>query len=97
MNAKTIPIQWGLPIANSIILITISLTLGLSAVIFYFFPVSYGFPFVFLSLIVGGYLLLLPALKLNKSRQRSHAMALFNRASYYPLALLVIVLVKILF
>jgi len=97
MNAKTIPLRWGLPIANSIILITISLTLGLSAVIFYFFPVSYGFPFVFLSLIVGGYLLLLPALKLNKSRQRSHAMALFNRASYYPLALLVIVLVKILF
>lgn len=96
MNAKTIPIQWGLAIANRIILITIGLTLGLSVVIFYFSRVSYGFPFVFLSLVAGGYLLLLPALKLNKSRQHSHAMALFNKASYYPLALLVIVLVKII-
>jgi 4-hydroxybenzoate polyprenyltransferase len=40
--------------------------------------------------------LLLPALKLNKSRNRAQAMALFNKASYYPPALLMIVLIKIL-
>jgi len=96
MNAKTIPIRWGLPIAYRIIVITIILTLGMSAIIFYFCQVDYGFIFVFLSLAVGGYLLLLPALKLNKTRQRSHAMALFNKASYYPLALLAIVLFKII-
>lgn len=95
MNAKTIPIRWGLPIANSIILITIILTLGMSAVIFYFSRIPYGVVFVVLSLAAGGYLLLLPALKLNNSRRRSDAMVLFNKASYYPLALLVIVLVKI--
>jgi len=97
MDAKTIPIRWGLPIANRIILVTICLTLGMGAIVFYFSRVSYGFIFVVLSLAVGGYLLLLPALKLNKSRRRSDAMALFNKASYYPLALLMIVLVKILF
>lgn len=97
MNAKTIPIRWGLPIANRIILITISLTLGMSAIVFYFSQVNYGFIFVVLALATGGYLLLLPALKLNESRQHSHAMALFNKASYYPLALLMIVLVKIIF
>jgi 4-hydroxybenzoate polyprenyltransferase len=96
MNAKTIPIRWGLAVANRIILVTICLTLGMSAIVFYFSQVSYGFIFVVMSLAVGGYLLLLPALKLNKSRQHSHAMALFNKASYYPLALLLIVLVKIL-
>jgi len=95
MNAKTIPIRWGLPIANSLILINIILSLGMSAIIFYFSQIDYGFIFVALSLAVGGYLLLLPALKLNKTRQLSHAMALFNKASYYPLAMLVIVLVKI--
>ena len=95
MNAKTIPIRWGLPIANNIILITISLTLGMSAIIFYFSQVNYGLSFVVLSLAGGGYLLLLPALNLNKTRQRAQAMALFNKASYYPLALLVIVLIKI--
>jgi 4-hydroxybenzoate polyprenyltransferase len=96
MNAKTIPIRWGLPIANSLILITIIFTLGMSAIIFYFSQIDYGSIFVVLSLASGGYLLLLPALKLNKTRKRSHAMALFNKASYYPLVLLVIVLVKIL-
>ena len=96
MNAKTIPIQWGLQIANGIILATIISALGMSAVIYYFSQVDYGLIFVILSLVVGGYLLLLPALKLNKSRKRSHAMALFNKASYYPLVLLIIVLIKII-
>lgn len=95
MKAKTIPIQWGVSIANRLILITICLTLGISAIVFYFSQVSYGFIFVIMCLAAGVYLLLLPALKLNKSRRHSHAMALFNKASYYPLALLMIVLVKI--
>ena len=97
MNAKTIPVWWGIPIANNIILITISLTLVMSAIVFYFSRITYGYPFIILSLAAGGNLLLMPALKLNKSRQCSHAMALFNKASYYPLALLVIVLIKIFF
>jgi 4-hydroxybenzoate polyprenyltransferase len=97
MNAKTIPIQWGLQVAKGLILGTIILTLGMSAVIFYFSRVTYGITFIVLSLAVGGYLLLLPALKLAKTRETSHAMVLFNKASYYPLALLLIVLIKILF
>ena len=95
MNAKTVPIRWGLPMANNLILITISLTLVMSAIVFYYSRIIYGYPFVVLSLAAGGYLLLMPALKLNNSRRCSHAMALFNKASYYPLALLVIVLIKI--
>jgi hypothetical protein len=39
---------------------------------------------------------LLPALKLYQSCKQSHAMALFNKASYYPAALLVIVLIKMM-
>ena len=97
MNAKTIPIRWGLSVANGVILTTIVLTLIVGAAIYYFSKAHYGFLFVILSLAVGGYLLLLPALKLNKSRDQTHAMALFNKASYYTPALLVIVLVKIFF
>jgi 4-hydroxybenzoate polyprenyltransferase len=41
-------------------------------------------------------LLLLPALKLNKTRDKAQAMILFNRASYFPLALLAVVVVKLL-
>ncbi|UCD83067.1 MAG: UbiA family prenyltransferase [Desulfobacterales bacterium] len=96
MNAKTIPVQWGLQAANGIILGTIVLALGMSAVLFHFSRVTYGIAFIVLSLAAGCYLLLLPALKLSKTRERSHAMVLFNKASYYPLALLLIVLIKVL-
>ena len=96
MDAKTIPIRWGLVIANRIILIAIALSLAVSTVIFYFSRADYGFVFVVLALVAGGYLLLVPALKLNKTHRRSDAMALFNKASYYPLALLAVVLIKIL-
>ena len=95
MEARTIPIRWGLPVASRLILITIALSLGMSAIIFYFSRADYGLIYVVLCLAVGGYLLLLPALKLNDSRKRSDALALFNKASYYPLALFGIVLIKI--
>ena len=95
MRAKTIPIRWGLPVANQLILITIILTLGMSMIVFSYSRSDYGIFYNVLALATGGYLLLLPALKLNKTRDRADAMALFNRASYYPLALLGIVLVKI--
>ena len=50
--------------------------------------------YILIAVAVGSFLLLLPALKLYRSRARSDAMALFNKASYFPLALLVIVLIK---
>jgi 4-hydroxybenzoate polyprenyltransferase len=96
MAAKTIPIQWGLAVANGIILATIILTLVMSAAVFSFSQTGANIMFIILSLAVGAYLLLLPALKLNQTRKGSHAMALFNQASYYPLALLVIVFVQII-
>jgi len=97
LNAKTIPIQWGLQVANGIILATIIFTLSLSAVIFYLPRADYPMAFILLALAAGCYLLLWPALKLSKTRDRSHAMALFNKASYYPLALLLIAVIKSFF
>ena len=94
MNAKTIPIQWGQQVATMLIVTTIILSLGLNALIFYISWSIDGLAYIILSLVVGCYLLLLPALKLYRSEDRSHAMALFNKASYYPLALLVFVLLK---
>jgi 4-hydroxybenzoate polyprenyltransferase len=96
MNAKTIPVRWGLQRANAIIMITIVLALTINAVIFYFSQARFEFIYIVISLIVGFYLLLFPTLTLNKTRQRNQAMALFNKASYYPLALLVVVVLKLL-
>jgi 4-hydroxybenzoate polyprenyltransferase len=95
-NARTIPVVYGIPTANAIIVTAVILTLITSTVLFYLSWTIEHFSFIFISVAVGIYLLLLPALKLNQSRKRSHAMALFNKASYYPAALLVIVLIKMM-
>ena len=94
MNAKTIPIQWGQQAANMLIIGNIILALGMDALILYISRSIYGLVYILVSVAVGSYLLLLPALKLYRSRERSDAMALFNKASYFPLALLIITLVK---
>jgi 4-hydroxybenzoate polyprenyltransferase len=96
MNAQTIPVCWGLRRSNVIILLTIILTLGMNAVIFYFTRTRFEFGFVVLALIVGCYLLLFPAIKLSQIKDREYAMTLFNKASYYPLALLAVVVIKLL-
>jgi 4-hydroxybenzoate polyprenyltransferase len=95
MEAKTIPVQWGVKAANVIIMTTILLTLGMNVLIFYFSRARYGFIYMLVSLIITMYLLLLPALKLNKIRDKARAMVLFNKASYFPLALLVVVVIKL--
>ena len=96
MNAQTIPVCWGLRRSNVIILTTIILTLAVNAVIFYFTRIRFEFGFVVLALLVGCFLLLFPAIKLSHLKERKYAMTLFNKASYYPLALLVIVVIKLL-
>lgn len=95
-NARTIPVVYGIRTANVIIVAAVVLTLITSTVIFYFSWTIYNISFILISVAVGTYLLLLPALKLYRSRQQSHAMALFNKASYYPAVLLVIVLIKMM-
>ena len=95
-NARTIPVVYGIQTANVIIVAAVVLTLITSTVIFYFSWTIYNISFILISVAVGTYLLLLPALKLYRSRQQSHAMALFNKASYYPAVLLVIVLIKMM-
>ena len=96
MNAQTIPLCWGLRRSMVIILLAIILTLGMNTVIFYFSRTRFEFGYVVLALVLGCYLLLFPALKLYQIKDREHAMTLFNKASYYPLALLVVVVIKLL-
>ncbi len=95
-NARTIPVIYGIQTANVIIVAAIILTLIMSTLLFYLSWTIYDIFFILLSVVVGGYLLLLPALKLYQTRKRSHSMALFNRASYYPAALLAVVLIKMI-
>ena len=95
IRAKTIPVQLGLERANRIILISLAFAVGGNIALFRLTPAQFSYPYVLGALLAGLYLLLLPAYRLYRSKARRHAMVLFNRASYYPLALLLIVFVKI--
>ena len=96
LQAKTVLVQFGHQWAAVIILacvfITVLLNLALLLVVEQKFPI----PYIVASSIIGFYLLLLPAYRLLRTRERSNALILFKRASYYPLALLIVVMVKTL-
>ena len=91
-KAQTIPVCFGLQVSRLIVLVTLALALCLNVMVFYYSQVDGVVFFVVISLVTGIYLLLLPALTLFRTLQVSDAMALFNKASYYPPALFVIVL-----
>ena len=94
-KAQTIPVCFGLDVSRVIVWVSIVLTLGLNAIIFYFSQVEFAFIYVIIAFAVGCYLLLLPSVKLFRTRKASDAMALFNKASYYPPALFVVVLIRL--
>ncbi|MGD8962329.1 MAG: UbiA family prenyltransferase [Desulfobacterales bacterium] len=96
-GARTIPIRFGLEQANIIIFGSVMLTLILSGVLLTLSPLNFGLPFIIGFALVGFYFLLLPTITLFRTDESSHAMILFNKASYYPLAMLVVVVIKLIF
>lgn len=95
LQAQTIPVRFGLKSASVIVLLTLIFSLFLNLVVLYTSQISFQLPYAIASLIVGIYLLLPPAIKLLRTKKRIHAVALFNRASYYPVVMLVVVIIKI--
>ncbi|MGD8290457.1 MAG: UbiA family prenyltransferase [Desulfobacterales bacterium] len=98
-HARTIPVVYGIKTANVIIVAAVILTLIMGIVLFSLSLTIdiIGFVLICISVAVGVYLLLLPALKYYQSCEPTDAMALFNKASYYPMALLAVVLIKMIF
>ncbi len=94
LEAKTVPVRFGPE--GSVLLIVTSLVLSavLSIVLFWVTPTRLGLFYLAGSLVAGSLLLLLPAYKLHKGATPQEAIALFNRASYYPLAMLVVVMIS---
>jgi len=93
--ARTIPVRLGPERANAVILGSLLITLMLSMVVFYVFPIPFEFPFVVAFMAAGLCFLILPATLLYRAQGAPYAMAFFNMASYYPLALFVIVVSKL--
>jgi 4-hydroxybenzoate polyprenyltransferase len=94
LNAKTIPVVFGLKKAGALALASLAGSLALSLVILRLAPIPFPLSQQLLVLGLGICLLLLPAWRLCRSQNQAEA--LFNRASCYPLAVLTVVLVNLL-
>ena len=90
LRAATVPVSLGPKAASKIVMTTLIISLMLSVVLFRVAPLRLPSILYLAVLLAGVFLLLLPALRLFRTKNRAEASMLFNRASYYPGALLVI-------
>ena len=91
-RAKTIPVQLGAEKAALLALAALLMSVVLIAYLFILSFPTWKWVACLSALAAGIYMLLIPVVKLLLTRDRDQAMALFNRASYFPLTLLCIVL-----
>lgn len=96
LRAATFPLRFGLVRTSKVILFSLLIAIVLTGPIFSLLAVKARFVGLAGSLIAGIYLLLVPAYRLYTTHDRSYAVVLFNRASYYPLALLAVIIFIIL-
>jgi len=97
IGARTVPVKLGIHRSAVLILGCILVTLLLNVWVFKFSRAVYDPVYLVAALGAGVYLLLIPALRLITTKSDEDAMRLFNRGSYYPLALMAIVLIRIIF
>jgi 4-hydroxybenzoate polyprenyltransferase len=94
LQAETIPVRFGAEHSAAIIFCSLALSVVLSLILFWATPARLGSVYLWGALLSGILLLLIPAYQLHKTQEVHHASALFNRASYYPLTMLILVLIS---
>jgi 4-hydroxybenzoate polyprenyltransferase len=95
LQATTIPVRFGPVFANAVIWLSLLFAVTLNVVHLGLSPVGIQPIGVGASLASGLFLLLIPAYRLSRAKDRAQALALFNRASYYPVSLLAVIIFTI--
>ena len=96
LGAQTIPVRFGPEGSSKMVLFGLLMAVVMSCLMYWVSPAGVGFFYLVGALFSGFYFLLLPALRLIRTRAGGEAFALFNRASYYPLAMLGVVILSLL-
>jgi 4-hydroxybenzoate polyprenyltransferase len=94
LEARTVPVHFGADHASRIALYSLAAAIGFSMALFWVTPAALNFLYFPGALLAGFFLLIIPANMLVKTQTVEHASALFNRASYYPLTMLIVVLLS---
>jgi 4-hydroxybenzoate polyprenyltransferase len=96
LQAKTIPVRFGPDLTAVFVMGCLLMTLTMNVVLLRLTPFGLQWPFLSAFFLVGTVLLILPACRLYRTRDRIEAIKLFNKASYYPPALFVVVAIRCL-
>ena len=94
-NAKTIPVKLGLERAALLALVCLVAAFLVTFVMMWASPLGFSALPLLAVTGLGVWLLLLPALRLVDGGERKQAMDLFNKASYFPLGVFIVVLVRL--
>ncbi|MFC1885534.1 UbiA family prenyltransferase [Thermodesulfobacteriota bacterium] len=94
--AQTIPVKLGPARAGIICMICLLISFIMNQFLLLASPLHFSAGYFIATLIFNAYFLLLPALRLNITKNSAAAMTLFNKASYFPLVILGLVLFRFL-
>lgn len=95
LHARTIPVIYGPDRATVIIMGTLIAAVVMNILVLMLSRADFHSIYLLVALGIGLYLLLFPALRLYNSKDRADAIALFNKSSYYPLSMLLLVVTRI--
>lgn len=94
LKARTVPVEMGLKRARVLVLGALLITAGLSVALYWCTAALLHPLYIIGALGAGVGVLLVPAHRLYRTESAQAAAALFGRASYYPLVMLLVVLVS---
>ncbi len=94
MGAETIPVRFGADGSAIIIFGSLVIAVLMSMALFWLTPAGLNAIYFAGSIPAGIFLLLMPAWRLFAERNPSLASALFNRASYYPLTMFLVIFIS---
>ena len=94
IQAKTIPVHFGFRGSLLIIFISLFIALAMSLFMYWISPRGLGLIYLFGAFFSGFYFFLLPGYRLYQAQTSEEAFHLFNRASYYPLAMLMVTMIS---
>jgi 4-hydroxybenzoate polyprenyltransferase len=88
LRIKSMPVRFGRPVTSKLSFLLACITIGVSLMFPYVTAMRFPLVFQFGALVAGILLLILPGLRWLRDQQTKSAMLFFNRACFYPLAVL---------
>jgi 4-hydroxybenzoate polyprenyltransferase len=95
LRAQTVPVRLGPESAALMALSTIFMALVMNLILIHYSRIGFHLFYAAVSFGIGAYLLLPHTVQLYRTKNRAYAMALFNRASYYPPVMLLLIVAYI--